>query len=66
MNQGKVFGSLVTGLLKAFDCVKHDLFLTKLQAHGFDNISKTGSKGLKSNKNLVHSKKYYLVLHKVL
>ena len=36
-DNGKVFGSLLTNLSKAFDCLPHDLFIAKLQAYGFDN-----------------------------
>ena len=36
VDNGKVFGSLLTDLSKAFDCLPHDLF-AKLQAYGFDN-----------------------------
>ena len=37
VDNGKVFGSLLTDLSKAFDCLPHDLFIAKLQAYGFDN-----------------------------
>ena len=32
---GKVFGALLTNLLKAFNCPDHELLLDKLNGYGF-------------------------------
>ena len=32
---GKAFGVLITDLLKAFDCLDHELLIAKLSAYGF-------------------------------
>ena len=37
VDHGKVFGTLLIDLSKAFDCLPLVLFLAKLQASGFDN-----------------------------
>ena len=34
VDQGKVLGTLLIEILKAFDCLPHGLFLAKLQAYG--------------------------------
>ena len=34
--KGKSFGALMTDLSKAFDCLSHELIITKLHAYGFD------------------------------
>ena len=39
IDQGKVFDALLDDLLKAFDCLTHDLFTAKPQVYEFDNKS---------------------------
>ena len=36
VHEGKCFGALLTDLLKAFDCLSHELLIAKLHAYGFD------------------------------
>ena len=36
VDEGKCFGALLTDLLKAFDCLSHELLIAKLHAYGFD------------------------------
>ena len=35
VDNGGVFGALLTDLCKAFDCILHDLIIAKLEAYGF-------------------------------
>ena len=36
LDEGGTFGALLTDLLKAFDCMTHDLLIAKLHALNFD------------------------------
>ena len=46
VDDNKVFGALLTDLLKTFDCISHDLLITKLNAYG---LSLSGLKLVHSN-----------------
>ena len=35
LDSGQMFGALLTDLSKAFDCLNHELLITKLNAYGF-------------------------------
>ena len=35
VDKSKMFGALLTNLLKAFDCLDHELLIAKLNAYGF-------------------------------
>ena len=39
LDNGKLAGALLTDLSKAFDCLNHNLMITKLHAYGFDHSS---------------------------
>ena len=36
LDKGGAFGALLTDLSKAFDCLSHELLVTKLHAYGVD------------------------------
>ena len=39
VDNGNVFGTLLTDLSKAFDCLLYDLMIVKLNSYGFDLIA---------------------------
>ena len=39
LNKSGVLGTVLMGLSKAYDCLSHDLLLTKLSAYGFDEVT---------------------------
>ena len=39
LDNGDIFGAVLTDLSKAFDCLPHDLIIAKLKAYGFDEPS---------------------------
>ena len=36
LDEGKVAGTILTDLSKAFDCISHELLIAKLDSYGFD------------------------------
>ena len=52
-DKNKVFATILTDLSKAFDCLKHDLIIAKLQAFGLDYWSLTAFYAYRNNTFLV-------------
>ena len=70
VDNGGVFGALLTDLSKAFDCIPHDLIIAKLEAYGFHidalnlftTICQTESKQFMMH--IVHGRIYFMVSHR--
>ena len=71
-DNGGVFGALLTDLLKAFDCLPHELLIAKLDAYGFEksylklihNYLSNRKQRIKINNKIVLGARYCLELHK--
>ena len=55
----KMVGTVLLDLPKAFDCIPHDLLITKLSAYGFDKNTLTRLFYLKNRKQSVRMKTNY-------
>ena len=72
VDKGKCFGTLLTDLSKAFDCLSHELIIAKLNAYGFDLPAIKPIQSYLSNRKqrlnlmprVAHGKKFYLEYHK--
>ena len=51
LDNGRVFGSLLTDLSRAFDCLSDELLIAKLHAYGFDKRSMASIYNYLSNRN---------------
>ena len=51
--KGGAFGALLTDLLKAFDCLPHELLIVKLHVYGFDMKSLNLIDDLSNRKQMV-------------
>ena len=56
-DKGKVFGALLTDLLKGFDCLDHELLTTKLNAYGFSLPALRAVQIYLSNKRIKQNKR---------
>ena len=73
VDSGGQAAAVLTDLLKAFDCIDHELLVTKVNAYGFDNSSiafiysylSERKQRAKINSFLVVGQRYYLVYPKV-
>ena len=67
VDNGGVFGALLTDLSKAFDCIPHDLIIAKLEAYGFhiDALKLFATiKELKLMMRIVRGRIYFMVSHR--
>ena len=71
VDNGGVFGALLTDLSKAFDCLPNELFIAKLDAYGFDKSSLKLMHSYLSNRkqrrkvtDIVRRVRYCLEFHK--
>ena len=71
VDKGKVFGALLSDLSKAFDCLLHELIITKLNVYGFNlpalklmhSYFSHRKQRTKVTMHIVHGKKYFLAFH---